>query len=46
MLGNNNLCHATEVVAILILIDVIVFRTMYKQHHISILLDSSRLTEV
>ena len=46
VLGNNNLRHAVQVVTLVILIDMVVFRTVHKEHHVGILLDSSRLTEV
>ena len=46
MLGNDNLRHATKVVALLIVQNMIILRTMHKQHHIGILLDGSRLTKV
>ena len=46
MLGNNNLGHATKVVAFLVLKNMIILRPMHKTHHISILLDSSRLTQI
>ena len=46
MLGNDNLCHAVQVASIVVLIDVLILRTVYEQHHIGILLDGSRLTQV
>ena len=46
MLGNDNLRHTTKVAAVLILIDMIVLRTMHEKHHIRILLDGTRLTQV
>ena len=46
MLGNNDLSDATQVVSLVVLEDAIVFGTMHEQHHIGILLDSSRLTEI
>lgn len=41
MLGNDNLRHTMQVAAIIILIDMIVFRTMYENHHVGILLDGT-----
>ena len=46
VLGNDDLCHAVHVVTVGILIDVVVLRTVDEEHHVGILLDSSRLTEV
>ena len=46
MLGNDDLGHASEVVTALILIDVIVLWAVYEEHHVGILLDGSRLTQV
>ena len=44
--GNDNLCDAFEVVAIGILVDFIVLRTVDKAYDVGILLDGSRLTQV
>ena len=46
VLGNNYLCHTMKVTSVLILINVIVLWTVYKDDHISILLDGSRLTQI
>ena len=46
MLGNDDLGHTAKVAPVLVLIDVIILRTVYKQHHVGILLDSSRLAQV
>ena len=44
--SNDDLCHTTQVASVLVLIDVIILRTMNKQHHIRILFNGSRLTQV
>ena len=46
MLGYDNLRHTTQVATIVVLIDMVVLRTVDEQHHIGILLDGSRLTQV
>ena len=46
MLGDDNLRHTTQVITTIILINLIVFRTVDKAHHIGILLDGSRFTKV
>ena len=46
MLGNNNLSHTVKVVTMFILENTVIFGTMNKTNHISILLDSTRLSEV
>ena len=46
VLGDDDLCHATQVVACFILIDVVVLRTVNEDDHIRILLNGSGLTQV
>ena len=46
VLGNDNLRHAVQVAPVVVLIDMVILRTVYEQHHIGILLDGSRLTQV
>ena len=46
MLGDDNLCHAMQVVSFLVLIDMVILGTMYKEHHVGILLDGSRFTQI
>ena len=46
VLGDDDLCHATQVVACFILIDMVVLRTVNEDHHIRILLNGSGLTQV
>ena len=41
MLGDDNLRHTMQVAAVIILIDMIIFRTVYEKHHVSILLNGS-----
>ena len=46
VLGNDDLRHSLQVTTILILVDMIILWTMHEEHHIRILLDGSRFTEV
>jgi len=46
MLGYHNFRHTAQVVTTIILINLIIFRTVNKTHHIGILLDGSGFTKV
>ena len=46
VLGNDDLRHAMKVSSVFVLIDMIVFGTVNKKHHVGILLDGSRLAKV
>ena len=46
MLGYDDLRHTVQVASLVVLEDMVVFWSVDEEHHVGILLDGSRLTEV